>query len=199
MSDMCDLYLEPGNITQYRGYKKTAHQLCQLKNYSLLYALYTRSVNGPPPVQWGLLGHPSLASCDALPKLTPAHSVHDHFLLPTTVQRQQPKLQNKTRESYNLNNTSHNFLPYIQDLSEFDCRADVNFRSIKVVFGCDDPRVAIKGFDPRLRHDRFVDFAAVVFCFNFLICNFKIVFTWSSTQGKRKLWLRISLVSREPS
>jgi len=39
-----------------------------------------------------------------------------------------------------------------------------------------------------------------MFRFRFVYCCVvTIVFCWSSTQGKRKLWLRVSLVSREPS
>lgn len=51
LSSASELCLRSGEITHYKGYRKTDHQLCQLKNYNLIYTLYSSVVNGRPPAQ----------------------------------------------------------------------------------------------------------------------------------------------------
>lgn len=66
---------------------------------------------------------------------------------------------------------------------------------------CDDPQTDYKGFNTgNVIGLEDVSFDDVFYLFNHFLDNvMKIVFPWNSIQGKRKLWLRISLVSREPS
>jgi hypothetical protein len=68
--------------------------------------------------------------------------------------------------------------------------------------GCDEPRTVYHGnyLGKRLNKcSGFRSYCDAMQLYGVLSCMFKIVFHWRSTQGKRKLWLRVSLVSREPS
>lgn len=159
-------------------------------------------VSGRPPAQWGLLGHPSSSCCDALLKLTETLSPDDSRLHPNLSAVSSSSFErysfytNGIKDFYYL----YKFLPSACHLNEPDCGVEVKFNSIKVRLGCDDPQTDHKGFDPRsCRHDYSLVFAAVVFWLSYLLRSLQIVFPWTSTQGKRKLWLRVSLVSREPS
>jgi len=157
-----------------QDYRRADCQLCQVKNYNLTYSLFSLQ---PPTKGWELACHHGCSHCGGTDTVTPIITGHITYSL------------NRTAEKHD------------QWTDQGDVSV-VGFSSRGVhwtdIMGINDQSLKSR------RHKHYIGMIGyfdAVHLFYLVLCVYNyIVFTWLSTQGKRKLWLRVSMVTgREPS